>query len=131
MFTAPFDLPPPPDCYASDCTTPSLVHWQRRLTPAEVEAAHQAEQQRRDDRETPFPDGIPLPDPAEMSHLVHACGQHAIGIDAAALIHQKTCSGPDSPALPACDCTPEKQPEPRVRPEQQVPDHWASAAFGM
>lgn len=130
MFAAPFDIPLPPDCYAIDCTTPSLVHWQRRLTQDEIVTAHRAEQQRRDDRETPFPDGIPLTDPAEMSHLVHACGQHAIGMNAAALIHQADCPGPDSPNLPECGCEPEPAPEPTVRPEQQLPDHWGSAAAG-
>jgi hypothetical protein len=65
-----------------------------------------------------------------MSHLVHACGLHAIGVEAAALIHEATCSGPDSPALPECDCTPEQPPAAPARPEQHLPDHWASAAAG-
>jgi hypothetical protein len=127
VFALPLDIPPPPTCYATGCTADSLVHWQRRLTAAEVELAHRAEQQRCDDREVPFPDGIPLSDPAEMSHLVHACGLHAIDMEAAALVHQGTCSGPDSPALPECDCTPEQPPAPPARPEQELPAHWTTA----
>jgi hypothetical protein len=123
-------IPPPPTCYATGCTTDSLVHWQRRLTADEIAVAQDLELQRRADAPVPFPDGVPLPDPAQYSHLVHACGQHAIHMEAATRIHQSGCSGPDSAALPACDCEPEPHPE-SLRPEQPaLPDHWTSAATG-
>lgn len=130
MFAAPFEIPPPPDCHATGCTTPSLVHWQRRLTAAEVAVEHAREQGRRDARmilrdiQLPAPDFGPLPDPASYGYLVHACGDHAIGIDAAALIHRGDCSGPDSTDLPDCDCEPETPAAPAPRVEQELPAHW-------
>lgn len=126
--------PSPPVCHGTGCTADSLVHWQRRLLPAEVEAALAAEQGRREqasaDHGHPMEAYGPLPDGSEFTRLVHACGPHAIDMDAAALIHQAQCSGPDSPALPACDCTPERRPEMPPQVEQPLPDHWATPAVG-
>lgn len=132
MFAPPFDIPPPPGCHATGCTADSLVHWRRRLLPAEIETALAEEQGRRQsvmaDHGHPSLDVFgPMPDGSQFTHLVHACGQHAIGIDAAALIHQAQCSGPDSPALPACDCAPEPPPPAPAPPAQELPVHWASA----
>lgn len=121
------ELQSPPDCDATTCTDPALVHWQRRLTPDEIATAQGLELQRRADAPVPFPDGIPLPDPAQYSHLVHACGPHAIGMEAATHVHQAHCAGPDSPALPACDCTPEPHPPPPAPPPAPaLPDHWST-----
>lgn len=123
-------------CHATGCTDKPLVHWQRRLTDAEVAAEHAREQGKRDarmllrDTQKPAPDFGPLPDPASYSYLVHACGQHAIGMEAAALIHAGDCAGPDSPALPDCGCTPEAPSAPAPRVEQELPAHWISAAAG-
>lgn len=131
MFAPPFDIPPPPDCHAADCTADSLVHWQRRLTPAETEQAVAVELARRQDvAATHGHPGLdvfgPMPDGSGLTHLVHACGPHAIGIDAAALIHRADCAGPDSPTLPECGCEPEPAPEPAARPERELPAHWVT-----
>ena len=117
-------------CHATGCTATPLVHWQRRLTETEVAVEHAREQGRRDarmllrDTQLPAPDFGPLPDPDSYSYLVHACGPHAIDIDAAARVHQADCAGPDSPDLPDCGCEPETPPEPAAQMEHELPAHW-------
>lgn len=118
-----------PICDATSCDDDALVHWQRRLTADEIAVAQDLELQRRADAPVPFPDGIPLPDPAQYTHLVHACGDHAIHMDSAALIHQAQCAGPDSTTLPACDCTPGQQPTAPPAPKAPaLPAHWITFA---
>lgn len=128
--------PLPEPCHGATCTADSLVHWQRRLTPAEVDVEHAREQAKRAgwlelrDIAQPAPDYGPLPDASTYSYLVHACGDHAIGMDAAALVHQADCPGPDSERLPECGCDPEPLPTLSATPEQQLPAHWAAAMAG-
>lgn len=113
------------------CGDPAVVHWQRRLTPDEVAAAQQLEQERRDeaaplaDPQLPPPDFGPLPDCADWTRIVHGCTQHAIGLDAATLIHRAGCTAPDAADLPGCNCTPEPAPEPPAEPEPApLPAGW-------
>lgn len=103
-----------------------LGHWQRRLTPDEIAAHQQLEQNRRDealllaDPDQPPPDFGPMPDGADWTRVVFGCVDHAIDRDAAALIHQATCSAP-----PTCDCTPEPVPTPTAPPEPPpAPPGW-------
>lgn len=122
-------------CHATGCTTPPLAQWQRRLTDEELAAEHTEIQRRRDVayllRDTTLPDPVfpPLPGPADFTRAVYSCGDHAIGIEAAARIHQAHCAGPDCAQLPECDCEPEVLPEAEidVEAEQQLPAHWAAA----
>jgi hypothetical protein len=108
------------------------VHWQRRLTDAEFADYLHAEQTRRDqiillsDPQLPAPDLGPLPIPGDCTTPVFACVHHAIGIDAASLVHAKTCTAPEAAKLPGCDCTPEPAapPEPAPAP-QQLPPGWS------
>jgi hypothetical protein len=108
-----------------------VVQWLRRLTLTELADAQNLEQYRRDqqallaDPEQPPPDAGPLPGGADFTRPVHACAQHAIGIDAAALIHQGTCTAPNPATLPGCDCTPE-QPAPAPPPVSgpELPASW-------
>lgn len=83
---------PSPACGRTACTTPAVVHWTRRLTAAELGAVP-ADQHN-----------------ASMQLMVYACGPHAITLDLAAHVHQSGCSGPNSAALPTCDCSPEPLP---------------------
>ncbi|MBB4893549.1 hypothetical protein FHS39_002580 [Streptomyces olivoverticillatus] len=117
------------------CGVRAVVHWQRRLTSAEFAAHLALEEQRRDERlrladpEQPVPGFGPLPRTAECTTPVYACAVHAIGLDAAALIHQSTCTAPNPVHLPGCDCTPE--PAPPVDPESTrvvLPDHWTGGS---
>lgn len=86
----------------SACPQPALVQWRRRN----------------------------VEDPDHID-AVYACGQHAITLDAAALVHQPACPAPDVALLPTCGCTPE-QPESVVTlPGQDVitlPTGWAIPA---
>lgn len=116
-------------CAACDATP--LVHWQRRLTDDELAAYIALEQARRDeevllaDAQQAPPVFGPLPTEADVTRAVHACGQHAISIDAAALIHTKTCSAPNPATLPGCDCTPEPAPAPEPAPTApRLPASW-------
>lgn len=132
----PVALPKPrPACHGTGCTTAPLVQWRRRLTPAELAAEHAAETARRAERyqlrdvQKPPPDFGPMPDTTDYTMAVYACGPHAIGMDAAALVHAADCAGPNSTTLPACGCT----PEPAVStplPAQELPAHWATATAG-
>lgn len=59
---------------------------------------------------------------------MYACGNHAIDMDLAARIHQKTCTAPNEIGQWGCDCTPEPLPEksePAADPEpSRLPAHW-------
>ncbi|MEU5426843.1 hypothetical protein AB0H73_14735 [Streptomyces olivoreticuli] len=111
------------------CGVRAAVHWQRRLTDGEFAAHLEFEQQRRD-RITLLadPDGSapvfgPMPAPGDCTTPVFACASHAITLDAAALIHAKSCTAPDAGDLPGCDCTPEPAPEPDSDPHlTDLPD---------
>jgi hypothetical protein len=127
-------MPSPTGPACGTCGAPAVVHWQRRLDAGEIAAEQAKEQTRRDDAVTahrqlvnslagttkhlpPEPQFGPLPDHADSTTVVHACKAHAIDRDAAARIHQSTCTG--------CDCTPEPPPEPVADPEQpDLPDGW-------
>lgn len=137
----PAAAPAPPGCTA--CGNPSYVHWQRRLNPDEITEQQAAEQARRDaelaewqqivdslagtDTPTPpRPEYGPLPDCADYTRTIYACLSHAIAQDAAAHIHQGTCTAPDPAVLPACNCTPEPLPTPDPAPEPRpLPPGWS------
>ncbi|MFF4403821.1 hypothetical protein [Streptomyces sp. NPDC001404] len=104
MTIAPQPMPAPspmagPVCRL--CGERAVVHWQRRLTEAEFAAhltlEHAAVQ-------------------AEYTTVVFACAAHAITLDAAARVHQATCTAPSARDLPGCDCTPEPAPPPDPEP---------------
>lgn len=124
---------PGPTCHAADCTEPPLVQWQRRLTDHELAVEHAIIRGRQNAaylmRDTQLPDPVfpPLPGPEDFTTAVYACGEHAIGIDAAARIHQAHCAGPDGDQLPECGCEPEALPGPDPVVEQQLPAHWGTA----
>lgn len=113
------------------CGEAAVVHWQRRLTPTEIEVEQAIEQGRRDaalllaDPDRPPPDFGPLPDCLDFTRLVHACYNHAIHGDTAALIHQASCTAPAAGDLPGCNCTPETAPAPQPDPEPvALPPGW-------
>jgi len=112
------------------CGAPAVVHWQRRLTPTEVGAAQAIEQDRRDqadllaDPQKPPALWPPLPDCADWTRIVHGCMVHAISRDAAALVHQATCTAPGV-GLPGCDCEPEAAPADEPEPvAAELPAGW-------
>lgn len=105
------------------CGAPAVVHWQRRLTEAEIAAEQKIEQDRRNetallaDSQLPAPVFPPMPDFLDATTVVFGCAQHAISIDAATRIHQAACTG--------CDCTPEPAPPPDPEPETPaLPPGW-------
>ncbi len=86
----------PPACAAPDCPHGAVVQWRRR--------------------DGDDPDGT-VP--------VHACANHAIRLDAAALVHRPTCPAPDPAQLPACGCSPEAPvPDPVAQPVTTLPTGW-------
>jgi hypothetical protein len=116
--------PPGPTCTA--CGAPAAVHWQRRLTEAEITQQQAIEQDRRRevallaDPAKPAPIFPPMPDFLDATTVAYGCTQHGISLDAASLIHQSACAAP-----PTCTCTPEAQPEPEPEPEPvQLPPGW-------
>lgn len=122
----PDPAPAPTGPVCAGCGEPAVVHWQRRLTEAEIAAEQAIEQARRDarlllaDPQLPPPDFGPMPDYLDATTIVPACVKHAIALDAAAHIHQATCTAP-----PACDCTPEPLPEPEPEPPApELPPGW-------
>lgn len=127
---------PRPGCHGTGCAVPPLVQWRRRLTAAELDTEQAAETGRRAERyllrDTQKPDPVfgPMPDTSDYTRAVYACGPHAIGKDAAALVHAADCAGPNSTALPDCGCTPEPGPEPAPLPAQELPTHWTAAPAG-
>lgn len=118
-----------PTCY--DCGNAAVVNWRRRPTDAEVAAIIAAEEARRAalfelrNKALPDPEFGPLPTGEGMTRTIYGCAQHAITLDAAARIHQSTCTAPDPDLLPGCNCTPET-PEPETPPvvDDGLPDHW-------
>lgn len=129
----PAQAPTGPACAL--CGVEAVVQWQRRLTDAELAGYIGLEQERRDERllladpQQPAPDFGPLPTAADCTRPVFACGPHAITLDAAALVHQATCTAPATADLPGCDCTPEAPPQPRLAAEAEasrLPAHWTS-----
>jgi hypothetical protein len=118
-----------PPCDA--CGGPSIVHWLRRLTPEEVAEQQAKEQARRDrlsllaDPQQPPLEFGPLPDCADWTHAVYGCLTHYITKDAAARVHQATCTAPSPAGVPACDCTPEPSPAPDPDPTPApLPPGW-------
>ncbi|WKK26555.1 hypothetical protein QZH56_13740 [Streptomyces olivoreticuli] len=114
------------------CDQAAAVQWQRRLTPGEFETVLAAEHARRDqaallaDPAQPPPSFGPMPDPAHYTTPVYACSPHAITLDAAALVHQATCTAPAAADLPGCSCTPEPvpSPNPEATATAALPGHW-------
>ncbi|MFC8676685.1 hypothetical protein ACFUEN_28870 [Streptomyces griseorubiginosus] len=130
----PVSLPAGPICSA--CASPAIVHWQRRPTDQELDALRQLEEDRRAtalllaDPQLPAPVFPPLPTAADTCVAVYACGTHAITMDAAALVHQSSCTAPNDADLPGCDCTPEAHPTgpaADTAPGPVLPDHWLPA----
>jgi hypothetical protein len=110
------------------CGTSAVVHWARRLTDDEFAAYTALEQARRDnatllaDPQAPKPDFGPLPTETDCLRTIYACIDHAISLDAASLVHAKTCTAPP------CDCTPEPAAQPQPTPEPaQLPASWTNA----
>ncbi|MFE9844685.1 hypothetical protein [Streptomyces goshikiensis] len=109
------------------------MHWQRRLTDDEVTAYLATYQAKRDeqlllaDPQAAAPEPGPLPLATDCTRVVHGCINHAIGIDAAAHVHAKTCTAPQADDLPGCNCTPEPlpAPEPMLEPVQ-LPASWTT-----
>ncbi|MFI6117485.1 hypothetical protein [Kitasatospora sp. NPDC051164] len=64
---------------------------------------------------------------ADSTDAVHACNQHAIGLELAAHVHAAGCTAPDPAKLPGCGCAPE--PIPNRQPQQpatpELPPTWA------
>jgi hypothetical protein len=130
---APALMPAPaPTCHNTACQERPLVQWQRRLTPVELERELALEQHRRNERyelrdtQKPPPDFGPMPTGADFLRPVMACGQHAIDIEAAALVHAADCAGPNSPILPACGCSQEAPRPARAAIERKLPAHWTT-----
>ncbi|MFJ8798525.1 hypothetical protein [Streptomyces sp. NPDC102487] len=135
------DQPQPPAAPAAEepqgppcvmCGKPALVHWMRRPTDEELVAIQRLEQDRRDhalqlaDPQLPNPVFPPMPQGADTTVAVYACGPHAIGMEDAALIHSSACTAPNEADLPGHDCIPEKLPtEPPEKPGP-LPAHWTS-----
>jgi hypothetical protein len=95
------------------CGAPAVLQWKRRPTADEL-ATIDANEQAWRTAHTPDPVNPPnfgpMPDATNTTVPVYSCGPHSISNDLAAEVHQSACSGPRSPALPACDCTPEGPP---------------------
>lgn len=120
-----------PACAA--CGAGAVVHWVRRLTDDElaevrrVESERRAEVVRLADQQQPAPDFPPLPAAEDFTRSVYACGSHAITMDAAALVHAKSCTAPSAADLPGCDCTPEPPPPPAPPAlDSELPPHWVT-----
>ncbi|MFG2722700.1 hypothetical protein ACGFW5_31040 [Streptomyces sp. NPDC048416] len=110
------------------CGGPAVVHWGRRLTDDEFAAYLALEQERRDrvallaDPQLPTPDFGPMPTPADCTRTIYGCAAHAIGLEAASLVHAKTCTAPP------CNCTPEAAPQPAPKPTPApLPASWINA----
>ncbi|MEU2426904.1 hypothetical protein ABZ619_38830 [Streptomyces sp. NPDC007851] len=132
-MATPTEQPSRKPCAA--CDQDAVVNWLRRLTDAEVAEVVAVEEERRAeilrhaDQQLPPPEFGPLPTGDGMTRTVLACAQHAITLDAAALVHQKTCTAPDPAVLPGCNCTPEaSQPEAPPAVPDDLPDHWVTGS---
>ncbi len=100
--------PAAPACGHTTCTDTAVVHWTRLPTAGELA-------------------NVPADQQADAVVLVYACGTHAIGLEAAALVHHSTCSGPNAAALPACDCTPVQPPQPAALDLTTLASGWQIA----
>jgi len=125
--------PAAPVCAA--CGSEAVVHWQRRLTGDELAEHIRVEKERRAERllladpQQPAPVFPPLPAADDTTRIVHACGPHAISLEAASRIHASSCTAPNEADLPGCDCTPEPHPAPAPEPVDEpaasrLPAHW-------
>jgi hypothetical protein len=112
------------------------VQWQRRPTDADLAGLVAIIQERyaelvalADPAAPPLPEPV-LPTAADTAMSVYACAVHAIAISSATLVHQSTCTAPNSAS--GCDCTPEPPPppeEPAVPPAPPVlPGDWQTTA---
>jgi hypothetical protein len=132
LVPGPSALPAPSALVCERCFAPAVAQWRRRLTDRELGVELAREQERRAqafvlrDTQLPPPDFGPLPTGADYTRAVYACGDHAIGLDDAALIHQPDCTGPhgDHTPHPQCTCEPESLPEPEPTPVSPGPAHW-------
>lgn len=123
-------VPTGPTCAA--CGDEAVVHWRRRLTDDELAVHVRLEQERRDqalllaDPQLPAPVFPPLPTGEDDTRTIYTCGPHAITMDAAALIHQSSCTAPNDADLPGCDCTPEAHAADPTEDEapSRLPAHW-------
>jgi hypothetical protein len=101
------------------CGAAAALQWNRRPTAAELVSIDATEQAWRT-AHTPDPvnppDFGPMPDATNTTVPVYGCAQHSVSADLAVRVHQSTCDGPRSPALPTCDCTPEPAPTPVNNP---------------
>lgn len=119
-----------PACGA--CGETALVNWRRRLTADELAEHVRLEQERRDqalllaDPQLPPPVFPPLPTGEDDTRTVYACGEHAITMDGAALIHEAACTAPNDTGMHGCDCTPEPAPKlvAESEPVSSLPAHW-------
>lgn len=127
---------PLPCAAVGGCANPAAVVWTRRPTDSELDAIVAVEEAQREeivelaDPNLPPPGFGPMPTEETTTIPVYACAAHAISIDLAARIHQNTCTAPNPPDLPGCDCTPEPlpdNPDPTVVQQMTLPDHWQPA----
>lgn len=132
---APEPQEPPQGPPCALCGEEAVVNWLRRPTATELNMLVAAEEARRleilllADPQLPPPEFGPLPNGEGMTCTVYACGPHAISIDAAACIHQGTCTAPNPAYLPGCDCMPEfpeAAPMGFVHVSVKLPAHWVS-----
>lgn len=106
--------------------------WSRRLTDAEIASVIETEEKRRAweimlaDPQLGPPVFGPMPTGEDMTAPVYGCLDHAIAIEAAARIHEATCTAPNPAQLPGCDCTTETPPHEPLEAEdaRPLPDIW-------
>ncbi|MGA5819738.1 hypothetical protein ACPC54_17995 [Kitasatospora sp. NPDC094028] len=121
------DTPFAPQCDFLGCLDAPVVQWQRHPTEAEFAAVLGAEQARRDqilahaDPDWPTPQFGPMPAIDDTTVAVRTCAGHAIGLNAAAHLHQADCAAPDC----ACDLTPAPQTVPPQPDLYALPAGWA------
>ncbi|WP_327066909.1 hypothetical protein [Kitasatospora sp. NBC_01302] len=92
-----------PSVQCTLCGAAPVAHWCRRPTAAELNALVAATQQK-------FGDAAAVPTATDTAVTVYACAVHAIQLEAAAQVHEATCTAPCVAHLPGCDCTPEPPP---------------------
>ena len=141
--------PPPPPAPApapsapvgqacAACGAEAVVNWRRRPTDAELAEIVAAEETRREELrllanpQLPPPQFPPLPTAQDTTRTLYACAQHALDVEPASLIHQKTCTAPNAEGQWGCDCTPEPAPKPAPHvfaetAPSRLPAHWLAA----